>query len=299
MIRRDLRKPTPAELGLDVTIGLVGVATPDGFFIAVSDQRISYGDIFPPSEKGTTKIQRLTADKRWWAVFAASDIAVVPRLLEKISRGLGPIKDDDELERYDAEKVMEIAGAAYSDVREAEFAAGHLKAIGYPTVEEFRKNGFHELGRDEHAKHMLALAQFDLGVELLIFGYHHNFVPHLFAVNNPGKIVEYNWQGYGAVGSGSFLALGALRQRPTHSNLEDMIYRLLEAKFVSEAAQAVGRTTNLMTLNHDGEVREMPAGEIASIREAWEQTQVQPTPSKAFEVISASRVVKGIADGER
>jgi hypothetical protein len=78
--------------------------------------------------------------------------------------------------------------------------------------------------------------------------------------------------------------------------IEDLIYRLLEAKFVAEADNAVGPTTTLVVLRRDGESREMRESEIEEIKEAWKQRQLEPPPDRAVNVIQKSRVVSGFAD---
>ena len=44
------RRPTPAELGLDVTIGIVALSEAEGVFVAASDQMLSYADAFQASK---------------------------------------------------------------------------------------------------------------------------------------------------------------------------------------------------------------------------------------------------------
>ena len=94
------------------------------------------------------------------------------------------------------------------------------------------------------------------------------------------------------------MALGSIRHKPFNRDFEDTIYRLLEAKFSSETAD-VSKTTILLTMNQDIEVRVMKPEEIAAIREVWERMQKEPTPADALSVISKSRTVTDIAGGER
>jgi len=74
---------------------------------------------------------------------------------------------------------------------------------------------------------------------------------------------------------------------------------MLEAKFVSETATGVGPSTTLVTANRDGVTAQMPSEEIAKIKQIWKEAQRQPIPSDALAVISSSKVVKKISDGER
>jgi len=123
--------------------------------------------------------------------------------------------------------------------------------------------------------------------------------PHIFTVHSPGKCTHWNWQGYAAVGSGSYLSLGSLRQRRLSFDIEDVIYRLLEAKFVAEGG-AVGPTTTLLILSPDGDSWEMRESEIQQIKEVWQRKQLEPTPDDALGVIKNTPALRHIfRDGER
>lgn len=284
------RHPTTAELGLDVTVGIAANSIPYGHIVAVSDQQISYTDgFFPPLEKGSRKILQIAPMKRWFLAFAADDVTVMQQLLTRIIDDLRSIDKHD----YDAQWVRGAICKAYFDVRVSQFTMRHLSAIGYSSFEDFKRDGLQELGKDEHQKHMVAFYQFDLGVELLVFGFSKDMRPVIFSVGNPGKHTDWNWQGYSAVGSGTYLALGALRQKPLNFGVDELVYRLLDAKFVAEASSTVGSTTTLIVLRYDGEVRELHEREIGKIKEVWEEKRKEPPPAEAMNVIQKSRVISG------
>jgi hypothetical protein len=213
-------------------------------------------------------------------------------LLTRIIRDLKEI----EVHNFAAQWVKDTICNAYHDMRISQFTMRHLSSIGYKSFEEFKKEGFKDLGKDEHHSHMMELYKFDLGAQLMVFGFTEDLRPNIFTVGNPGKYEDWNWQGYSAVGSGAYIAAGSLRQRPMTFGIEDLIYRLLEAKFVAEADNAVGPTTTLVVLRRDGESREMRESEIEEIKEAWKQRQLEPPPDRAVNVIQKSRVVSGFAD---
>lgn len=282
----DERRPTSAELlGLDVTIGIVALAWPH--FVAVSDQRVSFDDFHPPTERGARKIIRIS--ENYHAAFAATEISNFKRVVSKIMEALSPYKGEPD--RVSCEKVMQFASDCYSEALREEFAARHLAQLGYSSVEQFRREGHSELGSQEYGKYLTALARFDLGVEIIVFG-HHRGLPRLFSVVNPGRVEELNWAGYAVVGSGSTLALGSLRRKPLSTLVDEAVYRVLEAKFTAEGARDVGKTTTVVVLNGDGEMKEMPVEEIDAIRAIWERTQAEPVPTDAIEIIENSHVLK-------
>jgi 20S proteasome alpha/beta subunit len=288
---RERRRPTSAELGLDVTIGIVALTVPDDYIVAVSDQMISYADFFPAADQGAMKVLQI-ADN--WYMSFAGDTSAFKRVAIELIRRLKPLNNG----MLDRDAVAQMASETYADVLHAEFAARNLLQIGYRNVDEFRKDGRQELGPDVFAEHLQKLAEFDLGVELIVFGYCKGR-SRVFQVFNPGRFDMGPVEGYAAVGSGYYMAMGSLRQRPLLRSLEDVIYRLLEAKFSAETAAGVGRCTTLVIINRDGDKREMQASDIEEIRKVWEATRAAPIPTEAFDIISKSRAVKSISDGER
>lgn len=280
------RAPTRAELGLDVTIGIVAIA--GNSVVAVSDQRFSYYDVFPPTERGANKIIQITADASWFIAFAATDISLFVPLIRKIRGDL--VATPHETRTLD--DVQRVTADAYADVRIQQFVAQHLTAIGYRDFQVFQKEGYHDLGKDEHARHMEALYKFDLGVEIIVFGYTDKNSPRLFKVCNPGRAIECAWEGYAAVGSGTYLALGALRQKAIPYTLVGTIYRVLEAKFVAEAASHVGKSTNVLVLHPNGTSAEMTEAEIGKVRAIWQKMQAKLIPHEAIAALEACEVVK-------
>ena len=230
--------------------------------MAVSDHRISYDDLFPATEYGANKIVNV-ADG-WFVCFSATDVSPVLPLMMRISQCIGEKRDAKEV--LTILSVMQTVADAYSFIREQEFTNRHLRAIGYGSMQEFKIEGLSNLGRDQHQKYMDMLYQYDLGVELIVFGNDDKRRQNLFTVHNPGRVIERGVQGFAAIGSGAYLALGALYQKPIPFNLVGTIYRLLEAKFVAASATYVGQTTNMLVLDKNGNHNELSESEAKKVR---------------------------------
>jgi hypothetical protein len=225
---------------------------------------------------------------RWQLVFAAADVSLFKEVAAHLVATVKMEKDRSP------RTVSGIAEKVYSTTLRTEFAARHLSQLGYKDVDDFRRTGLQELGKDTYDDLVKQLYKFDLGVELIIFGYNEFKNPSLFVVENPGRAVDLGWQGYAAVGSGFSLAMASLRHKPMPDNLEHVIYRVLEAKFTSETASNVGKATLLRIINKDGVVRELQEDEIQKIRTAWEGVRSEPPPSEALDVLTDSRAVRDL-----
>ena len=191
-----------------------------------------------------------------------------------------------------------VCTKAYAEAFAEEFASRHLIQLGYGSVAEFRREGASELGSELYQEYIEKLAKFDLGVELAVSGYDAR-VPWIFDVVNPGRTLDAGILGYTVVGSGYHMAMGSLRNRPLDRGLEDLIYRLLEAKFSAETATGVGKTTTLIAVNPDGISRQMSCQAISKLSErSGRRHSSQRIPAEAFEAIKHSSVVRVVAEGD-
>jgi hypothetical protein len=127
---RELRKPTPAELGLNVTIAIVAL-TYDGQAVAVSDRMISSNDVFQADD--SVALKTIQVADRWFAAFAGD-----PGAFRVFSRRLIPKLKETSVDEF---SIRKLAAESYEELLREDFAAKHLVQLGYKTVEEFRNQG--------------------------------------------------------------------------------------------------------------------------------------------------------------
>ena len=72
------------------------------------------------------------------------------------------------------------------------------------------------------------------------------------------------------------------------NELEQVVYRVLEAKFSSETASFVGDTTYLVVLKPDETHVVMQPADIAEVKAAWKQSIKLLAPQEARSVIYRS-----------
>ena len=110
-----------------------------------------------------------------------------------------------------------------------------------------------------------------MGVQFLVFGLDNQGSPHIFGVDNPGIITPHDLTGYAVIGSGYWMAMGALAARSLFDlPMEELVYRLCDAKFTSETAHGVGRETTLMVLYRNGLESGTDPGLVDRLRTDWE-----------------------------
>ncbi len=238
-------------------------------------------------DAATIKSRRI--GRKWAVMFAAEDAtAFLPVVDEVHDTLLGTSSSMDQSEDHSYGTVTRAVRAAYEQEFTERFFREHLSRFGYASIAEWRQTGFAEMGKDLYHQYAAALAKYDLGLELLGYGFNQLGNGFIFEVANPGKVISHNLRGYAAIGSGSLMALAALNRKPKTDRLTETIYRLLDAKISSETARDVGKTTYVIVLGSDGTFRLMKQPVIEKLREIWLEEQRQPDPSEALDMIEAS-----------
>jgi hypothetical protein len=211
--------------------------------------------------------------QKWGVMFAATNattfIPVVNYLREKLSY------TEFVENNFTPEEIEEHLRVAYEREFNERFFRAHLARFGFHDVADFRRNGFAEMGKDLYGEYADSLARFDLGLELLAYGFGPQGQPYLLEVMNPGVVECHNLRRFAAIGSGSLMAL-------------------LDAKFSSETARDVGKKSFVITMRGDGTYSAMAQAEIEAVREIWEQELMRPNPSDAMDIIKNSKAVTSL-----
>jgi 20S proteasome alpha/beta subunit len=276
-----------------MTIAIAAFVSTTGQIATVSDARISHGEIIPAADDATMKNRKIAP--KWGLMFAANDASAFIPVLASIYQHTGFTGGKDDPNPED-DLIREAVQNAYEKEFNERFYREYLARWKYKDIVDFRQRGFGELGKDLYGEYADALARFDLGLELLVYG-HDSRGAHLFEVVNPGKIISHNLRGFAAIGSGSLMALAALNRKPLTASLSEVIYRLLDAKFSSETASDVGKKTHVIAMDRSGKFGIMSQKHIEHVRTIWEATLKQPEPSEALKIIDESQAVTAISDG--
>lgn len=290
--RRTIRHPY-ADWGYDVTIAMAAITNPDDVIVCVSDRMISWGDAFPAEDNAILKAIYLY--DQWTCAFATNSLNYVLPIIEKTRerfKGQEPVKL-----QWNGPEAAASMGDAYTDFFHKEFAATYLSRFGYKTVEKFRQSARADLTPEHFTDLCVELGRFDLQTSFLLFGHDRLKQPKLYHIDGPGHIIDCNALKIGVIGSGQSMAMASLRWPPPLTHLlEDTIYRLLEAKFASETATGVGKTTTVALRNREGRVSLLSREEIEAIRKIWtEEVADVPSPKSALDLLAESKAVTDVS----
>lgn len=280
------RREIQHALGLSVTVCIAAISDWGDLIITASDRRLSYGDTGPASDDTLKAVQ---IGKAWGVLYSANDVSPVHGIIEDARRYLYDHRDSLTLGL-----VTDALSMAWRKYAERSVVERHLIRLGIESTQEFRRIGLHQFGDAEFARLLGKIESFDPEISFLVYGFDQDVAEraHIFEVGTPGPghdlITIHDTQGFGVIGSGSWIALGVLTHRSVgHLNDADATaYALCEAKFAAESAIGVGRATTLMAFAKNGKMAQFTPGEIQKLREIWEESRKNALPDDAGTLLS-------------
>jgi len=261
-----------------MTVAIAAITGSGEHIVTVSDRMISSDGIIQAADDATLNQRRIA--KNWGLLFSASDANLFLPIVRSVLRHLN--QDND----HDLVAVQDAVIVAYQNLFDSEFTSTHLSRYNIPSVNAFMNVGLAQFGSERFLQFCDQIAAFDLGIDLLGYGFDSGDTAHIFEVCNPGRVVNHDLLGYAVIGSGSWMATAALRRKKMPYSLEETAYRLLDAKYSSETAPGVGRSTTVFAMRSTGKIKSIGYGSQNKIKEVWDQTMQIPEPKEALDVIS-------------
>ncbi len=202
--------------------------------VVAADRMVTLGG-FIEFEHAVPKMAHPSANA---VAMIAGDTLVGMRLAQEVADGF-------QGSMPSAEDIARALAARYADVRLQQAEEALLRTRGLDV------GRFYQLHQQLNPQITMmldnSLANFNLGVELLLAGVDANGA-HIYSVANPGVNERKNDViGYAAIGSGAIHALQAMIGFGHHGNtsLKETVFRVYAAKRRAEVAPGVGHDTDL------------------------------------------------------
>jgi hypothetical protein len=247
-------------------------------FVCAVDEMISATDISADS----LAIKFSGIGSNWVCMFSAADLSPVRPIIASVRQAMNPA--------HVQETVTEVI-AAFKAAFEAE-KRKKIEATVLPpgiTLEEFYRVGLRQFGPDIFARTYNLIETVEVEVSFLVCGFSEGR-PCLFTFSDPGIEKNYDLVGFWAIGSGTNSAIGSLFNLKgvalQHRAIEEIVYRVCEAKFYAESALGVGKATSAFMLESSGERYMLEA--VPPIRTIWENNSSRPLPAGAVEAVRQS-----------
>jgi hypothetical protein len=253
---------------------VAGIAANRSAIIAVSDRRLTYGDI---AADVATVENALPLYGSWVAMFAGNDIGNVTPIIERVRRKLADLATTNgAVTRVDVAREFRGAFRAHHRtlIEERVLAPYDL------SVRAFQERGFKELGPRAFDELRHAVENVKVDCDFLVCGFSEEG-PQIFVITDTG-LSYYEKIGYWAIGSGAWSALSSLAFRKFHLDLPfpEALYQVLEAKFMADTAvPTVGQGTYTLVIRRDGRIGQVEGDEVERVRQIWRGEGQPRTPS--------------------
>jgi len=248
----------------------------DPAIVTVSDTKLSTGHY--SGDMATLKLRHIRDN--WKCLIAGTFPHHVP-LLKRIGDAIG----DDA--GYD--QIVKVCTDAFI-AENKKLAEETILATFGLTLKQFLKSRS-DLGESLYERTWAEISRIKVNCQLLVCGFDPE--PHIFVTENPGGdklgfITNCDFPGFGAIGSGSYLAeskLYELHQNPARSVVETL-YTTILAKFVAEAATDVGEETYVRVFTKGGEIEiDNTFTFVEELRDRWKQHASYKIPEDAEAII--------------
>jgi 20S proteasome alpha/beta subunit len=265
------------ERGLILTV-CIAAATLTGDIVGVSDTMVSFNDQIPAQDLGIIKHFFLCPG--WGIMFATNDITRPRAVIDRAVHRLRDVKE------HTADTVRSAVSDAYRDAVNEQTTRRYLWPLGIEKLSEFREVGLMQFGARTFSNMRLKIERFNLGVQFLVVGVDPpTDRAHIFEIDNPGICDDHRDLGYWAVGSGAAMALASITSYPLGIDVENVLFRVCEAKFAAETANGVGKFTQAMVMTKSGDILALLSNDIAKLRKIWRDRATAPPPPEALDLI--------------
>lgn len=252
-----------------MTVGIVAYVQENNLFIGASDSMLSMYDM--SADRFAFKAFAI-ADS-WMCLFSANDISSVVAIRNVVSDSLeGDVTLAEVISAFQAAFRKELISKAEATI---------LAPLGM-SLAEFRANGFSNFGAEHFSRLLYQIESLTLEATFLVYGF-QGTEPHIFTIEKRGEVSHFDDPGFWAIGSGQTAALGSLFNVSGDSvvfrHTEDALYLICKAKFISECAPGVGRSTTVNILHDRTERFNIHYPEIEMIRNIWESSRPPDIPA--------------------
>jgi hypothetical protein len=253
-----------------MTVCIAAMAGKDNAIVAIADERLSNEDF---STDTAFKFEEL--NDRWAMMWASGELSHIVPIRERAAELCS-------MPPFTRQSVESAVITAYQERRREEAEQRHLLVFGL-TMDTFLSNTSSYSGSfvEELTGRIQAV---ELKCQFLVFGFDERNKPHIFWVTDPGVARHEDAIGFAAIGSGWYRAISAMfsyAYTADSATTEEALYRVCEAKFLSESAAGVGeRAIALIKRPTDGYWPILPRY-IQEIRKYWESNGKPSIPNDA------------------
>jgi hypothetical protein len=229
--------------------------------------------------------------QEWGLMWSAEDASHITPIWEMTRVGLYPKRL-----HVHCPEVANTVAKAYQRQLTEEATARYLARYGL-SMAEFLKDGTRLFPAAQYEEMHREIRTLTLGCDFIGYGFDDS--PHIFRVSEPGKITYEDEVGFAAIGSGWYSAISTFFFHSVNRSMDlwEVVYHVLEAKFMAESAPGVGAETHAEILDQNGQSTYLFDGAVDEFRAMWLKGGMPRVPKKAED--QTREIIKACRRGSR
>jgi hypothetical protein len=283
----NIKIPRPADWSYRVSVCIAVLCEHGKKIVCVTDNRVSFGEF--SAEHSAWKNYPIWTT--WLVLCAGDDIEHADPIIRKSRKYCLALYK--KLRRVlEPEEVADAVDLAYSEQLQAHIENKILRKHQFDS-ESFQKTGKSKCTPEVYMSFINKIEKTALSLEFLICGFDAKGQGHIWKVKGDGAPTSYDLIGFWSIGMGASAALSCLAFHVSrghlnvYSSLPDAAYLTMAAKFMSESASDVGRSTFVVIVDAKGKeaVRLVSNPGVETVRRIWEKRGVPKVPRKQIDNI--------------
>ena len=261
---KDFPETNPADWGWKVSVCIALLCENRKKLVCITDQKTSFGGF--SAEYFTNKIGIIERTVILYAADHADHAFSILDYARDILQGM---------KHKTPRKIAQAVNDAYEVQLNLEIESRVLRRYKF-TVDSFREKGKKLCTEVVYNKICEKIADVEIKASFLVCSFDDKGDCHIYSAGNEEAIKNYGDAGLWAIGTGQPSALAALsfqidKQRfmPVYGPLQKCLYVGLDAKFMAESAEGVGRSTFVFVVEKDKDPLFMDDESIEAIRKMW------------------------------
>jgi hypothetical protein len=264
--------------GVVMTLCIAAISRKQQGIVTVCDLMLS--NEYMSLETESAKVQPVSPSGRWVSLFAGAP-SVHANMLKEVYDLISRTPETSS-------EIVSAFESAFRNQLKRKIEGELLSPYGLDRS-AFLREGRAYFGDEEFSRILYQMRGIRLDTSFLLAGYEPSGLPRLFSIVDPGISENVSALGFHAIGSGYVRALGSLYTTYNSDfTIEDLIYRICEAKFLGESASGVGERTFVDIVAPDGTHKGLSPELVEPIREIWKARGIPPVPSDAHAKIAAT-----------
>lgn len=254
---------------MTVCIAAIANSHNDEFIVTASDRMLSTQEL--SADAITVKSHFIAND--WGLLWSAEDASYVTPICELTRAALSP-----KWNHVHCDEVSQTVARSYQRQLQEEATARYLSRYGL-SMSDFLKDGSRLFPQAQYEEMHREIKALTLGCDFIGYGFDDK--PHIFRVSEPGKITYEDEIGFAAIGSGWYSAMSTLFFHSVNKlmDLWEVVYHVLEAKFMAETAPGVGEETHAEILQSDGTTIYVVDPAVTDLRNSGRRAGCQGFPN--------------------